>query len=115
MNGAVNWQEYSGLEKGPKQSHAQKNARDRPRQPREKIEQPPAGITSLYDHIRDEREKQNANQARAQPIAKVFHNERINTGSFNVARQFSRVQGSAILKKPNSFINVPISNNAVGT
>ena len=48
-------------------------------------------------------------------MAKVFHSERNNTGSFSVARQLSSVQGSAILKKPNSFMNVPVTSRMVGS
>jgi hypothetical protein len=48
-------------------------------------------------------------------MAKVFHSERNNTGSFNVARQLSSVQGSAILKKPNSFMKVPVTRRIVGS
>ena len=40
--------------------------------------------------------------------------ERNNTGSLKVARQFSRVQGSAILKNPKSFMKVPMTNSVVG-
>ena len=48
-------------------------------------------------------------------MAMVFHTERTNTGSVNVARQLSSVQGWGMLKNPKSFIKVPATNRTVGT
>ena len=47
-------------------------------------------------------------------MARVLPIERSYTGSCKVCRQFSSVQGSAILKNPKSFMNVPVNNNVVG-
>ena len=47
-------------------------------------------------------------------MARVLPMERSKTGSCNVCRQLSSVHGSAILKNPKSFMNVPVNNSVVG-